>query len=299
MDLETFKKLSDFFPMVKNIYLSGWGEPLLNPHFFEMVKLAKKAGCNVGFTTNGALLDNKTIRDLVKDQVDLVSISLGGATQESHESKRVGSHFKKVNEKLALLNSIKIESRSEKPRILLLFMMFKENLNELANVVTLAADLKADGIVATNLDYVGHPSQDELRAFSCTNTIEESIVKIIEAQELAEKRNIYFKAFPLQMNPVQVCSEDPLNNLYISEKGDVSPCVYLNLPLDTIPRIFCNEKTKITPLTFGNIKENTLLKIWKDKEYVSFRENFDSRKMKANSAPLPESCKTCYKAYGI
>lgn len=299
MALETYRKIADDFPLAQNVYLSGWGEPLLNPHLKEMVRLAKKAGCTVGFTTNGALLDENMMRDLVKDQVDLVSVSIAGATMESHGSKRVGSDFKKITEKLARLHSVKVESGSEKPRVLILFMMLKDNLHELSSAVMLAADVEADGIVATNLDYVGHPVQDELKAFSSECTPADNRAKIWEAQELAEELGIHIDVFPVEMSPVQICSEDPLHNLYVSENGDVSPCVYLNLPLDQIPRMFCNMKTLVSPMIYGNIEENNILEIWENRDYVSFRDRFEKRKIDANLAPLPDPCKTCYKAYGI
>ena len=84
MTLETYGRIAENFSDVSNVYLSGWGEPLLNPHFPEMVRLAKEAGCTVGFTTNGARLDDETMGQIIDDRVDLVSLSLAGATAPTH-----------------------------------------------------------------------------------------------------------------------------------------------------------------------------------------------------------------------
>jgi MoaA/NifB/PqqE/SkfB family radical SAM enzyme len=269
MPLEMYLRVAESFPSVRNVYLSGWGEPLLNPYFGEMLEIAKEAGCSVGFTTNGAELDVDIMKTLVNLQVDLVSLSIAGSTVGSHESKRVGSDFQEITEKLTLFDSIKAKTGSDNPRVILLFMMFKDNLDELPGAVELAARVGAGGIVATNLDYVGHPVQDELKAFSCEDTPVAQSAVVREAMEIAEELGVYFNAFPLKMEQVKICSEDPLNNIYVSERGEVSPCVYLNPPLSRIPRIFCGRKTAIPALSYGNIKEKSLLDIWESEDYAA------------------------------
>ena len=57
LPLTTFAKLLPALARARLVYLQGWGEPLLHPDFFNMVALAKQAGCRVGTTTNGMLLD--------------------------------------------------------------------------------------------------------------------------------------------------------------------------------------------------------------------------------------------------
>jgi len=117
--------------------------------------------------------------------------------------------------------------------------------------------------------------------------------------------------------------------LFISSNGTVSPCVYLNLSIDgMISRIFCGTEIKVPQLSFGNINSQDLIEIWDNREYKEFRKNyvrraevlakayknidFDlfgtmDRMKKAEKEvekglkvlPLPSSCRTCCKAYGI
>jgi MoaA/NifB/PqqE/SkfB family radical SAM enzyme len=298
MTLETYGRIAENFSDVRNVYLSGWGEPLLNPHFPDMVRLAKEAGCTVGFTTNGARLDDETMGQLIDDRVDLVSLSLAGATAFTHDSRRTGSRFDDVIGKLERLRELKKRRRSESPRVLLLFMMFKDNLGELPEAVRLAERVGAGGVVATNLDYVGHAAMDELRAFTCGEAPEGSGDEIDAAKNLAERLGVEFTAFPLALGRVRLCSEDPLNNLYVSEDGEVSPCVYLNPPMPEVPRIFCGEETVVPRTSFGNINERSLPEIWKSDDYSSFRSQL--KKLAEGESPLlPEECRTCYKAYGL
>lgn len=301
MSLKTYKNISKFFIEAQNIYLSGWGEPLNNIHFIEMVRLAKEAGCTVGFTTNCSLLNEDNMKNLVELETDLISISIAGGLAETHESKRTGSNLQEIFAKIEQLNAIKARNRAEKPHILFFFMMLKDNLKELSHLVEYAAKIRASGVVATNLDYIGAPVQDDFKAFSCEVPDNNFTQKILKADELAQKLDMNFKAFPLKMSNVQVCSEDPINNLYISEIGHVSPCVYLNLPMDKIPRLFCGKNATLNKISFGNVNEKSLNDIWKSGEYTLFRKQFETRLKKNDydSSSLPDVCKTCYKAYGI
>jgi len=298
MNLETYRRIAEHFYSVRNVYLSGWGEPLLNPHFREMIGLTKEAGCTVGFTTNGALLDDETIAQLVDDRVDLVSVSLAGGTATTHDSMRTGSSLLGVTEKLERLRDHKKQARSENPRVLLLYMMFKDNLRELPDAVRLAERVGAGVVVATNLDYVGHLAIDDLRVFTCGEASVGSREGVEEATDVAERLGVEFTAFPLEVGQARLCSEDPLNNLYVSQDGEVSPCVYLNPPTAEISRIFCGEEAVVSRTSFGNINERSLPEIWKGDDYTSFR--FRLKELaKGRSNRLPEECRTCYKAYGL
>jgi MoaA/NifB/PqqE/SkfB family radical SAM enzyme len=298
MTLETYERIAESFTDVSNVYLSGWGEPLLNPHFPEMVRLAKEAGCTAGFTTNGARLDDETIGLLIDDRIDLVSLSLAGATASTHDSKRTGSRLNELTEKLERIQELKKRGRTERPRVLLLYMMFKDNLGDLPKAVRLAERVGAGGVVATNLDYVGHPVMDELKAFTCGDAPEGFGDEIDDAMELAEGLGVEFTTFPLGLGRIRLCSEDPLNNLYVSEYGEVSPCVYLNPPMPEVPRIFCGKEAVVPRTSFGNIKERNLPAIWEGEDYSSFRSQLKEL-AEGKSSLLPDECRTCYKAYGL
>jgi MoaA/NifB/PqqE/SkfB family radical SAM enzyme len=302
MTMKTYERISKFFPHVENVYLSGWGEPLLNSHLLRMIRIAKTAGCSVGLTTNGALLSDVMSRKMIVLETDVVGVSLAGARAKAHESMRRGSSFERVTRNVRSLASLRGALRSGKPQILLLFMMTKKNLNELPLSVEFAAEVGADGVVATNLDYVADPVHEELRAFSCKKADEELVDFILKAQERARDSGILFAAFPLEMRLVPMCGEDPLNSLYISEDGYVSPCVYLAPPTKDIPRIFCGTKSTISRIGFGNINKQSLFDIWNNHKYVSFRKEYKKRlKIASCESPdhLPQVCVTCYKAYGI
>lgn len=317
MPFETFEKISQYFADTKLVYLSGWGEPLLNNKILEMVKLAKDRASSVGFTTNGMLLTKKMCRRLIELELDILSVSIAGATKKTHEAIRVGSNFRRLTTNINVLGNLKESLKSEKPKILLLLLMTKRNIGELPLAVGLAKELGADELVATNLTYAATSLHDEIKTFSCEKADESLMGKIKEAEQRSKGLNIVFRSYPLEMEEVLVCEEDPLNNVYISCDGYVSPCVYLNPPMKDIPRIFCGDSYTIRRTYFGNINQMDLFKTWEKEDYRSFREKFKRRStilegifefsinkldridewMKLNA--LPEVCKTCYKAYGI
>jgi MoaA/NifB/PqqE/SkfB family radical SAM enzyme len=72
MSKESFMKLLNNTPHLVGINLTGLGEPLLNPDFIDIVKIAKMRKLYVEFFTNGTLLNESIQRNLIKLRVDRV-----------------------------------------------------------------------------------------------------------------------------------------------------------------------------------------------------------------------------------
>lgn len=315
MPLETYKKTARYFSHAKFVYFTGWeGEPLLHKDIFTMIEIAKES-CSAGIVTNGVALTEETSRKLIELGLDFITVSMAGATKETHEKIRVGSDFEKICENVRMLLNFK----TTKPEVNLSFLMTKENIEELPSFIELAKDLGAKNVTAPNLSYVATPLHDEIKAFSCGTIHKNFLEKIKEAERTAKKYKIAFRAYPLSTEEVFICEENPLANIYISSDGYVSPCVYLNFPMESFPRIFCGRNYAVKRTCFGNIAGEDLFDIWNKEEYKEFRRGHVNRaKMlehisldfgdiqklrekieKLRQAPLPEVCKTCYKAYGI
>jgi MoaA/NifB/PqqE/SkfB family radical SAM enzyme len=92
MHINIFKKIIDdlqeFNSPVKTIRLYGFGEPLINPSFFNMVRYAKASNkvLNVDTTTNASLLDNELINELIDSNIDRVNISIEAVTTEKYRT---------------------------------------------------------------------------------------------------------------------------------------------------------------------------------------------------------------------
>ncbi|HEW89927.1 MAG TPA: radical SAM protein [Candidatus Bathyarchaeota archaeon] len=321
MDPGVVDKVVESAELANLIYLSGWGEPLLYPGLPELVKRIRTSGAETGFTTNGVLLDRRRAQELVEAGLDLMSISIAGATRETHGSVRVGSDLGQIIDNVKALVALKKRLRTDEPRIVVLYLMLKQNISELPAAVDLAHELGVDELVATNMTYAPTPAQDRMRVFSCGRPEGHGAryaAFVEEARARAGELGLKFRAYPLTMEEVAVCDEDPLHNVFITADGQVGPCVYLNMMLKgPIPRVFCGKALEVERVGFGSLGDGDLTDIWEGEDYVSFRQVFAERLLavqeplflgptapgeiyeRLKSCPLPSACRTCYKAYGL
>lgn len=91
MQLDTYRKvieqLAEFPQKLKMLSLTGQGEPLLNPHIAEMVKIAKKAGVaeRIEIITNASLLHKDLADALIAAGLDTLRISLQGLSADKYQ----------------------------------------------------------------------------------------------------------------------------------------------------------------------------------------------------------------------
>ena len=76
MSWNTFTRIAEYLPLAEAVDFTGGGEPTTNPRLVEMVRAAKEAGCAVGFSTNGTLLDRDLAEMLVALGQDWISFSV-------------------------------------------------------------------------------------------------------------------------------------------------------------------------------------------------------------------------------
>lgn len=315
MAFETFDRVAPDFGRATWVHLQGWGEPLLHRRIFDMVARAKAAGCRVGFTTNGTRLTEQAGARLLELGLDLLAVSIAGASAATHEAIRVGSDFAKLVENLRGFLRLRSEKGGTRPKVEVFFLMTTTNLAELPRAVELAAALGADELVATNLDYVITPQLDGLRAYGEGTPAHALGAALDEAGAAARRAGIAFRPYPLAFREMAVCDLNPMKILFISADGAVSPCVYTSLAgQNDIPRVFDNEAIKVPVVRFGNVNDRPLAEIWESAPYREFRAQFARRVIAASSfalgalatrtaaeedAPAPQACRTCPKLYGV
>ncbi len=108
MDFELYKRIIDgvceFDDKVRVIRLYKDGEPLLNPHFPDMVRYAKESGCceKVDTTTNGSLLTPELSLKIIEAGLDRINISVEGINAEQYEDfSRYKIDYEKFVENIA------------------------------------------------------------------------------------------------------------------------------------------------------------------------------------------------------
>lgn len=316
MSMDNFLKILPYLRYVKNVVLEGWGESLMHPNIVDIVKLVKKQGCEVGFVTSGYGLDEIKVVKLTEAGIDFIGFSFSGGTSDTHNSIRVNSDFESLLQTVQLLT----KKNPKKPKIHIVYLILKRNLHEMPAIVKIAKELNVKEVVFINITHITNKRQYEEKAFFYNDTMEpqkkliDQIVK--ETNRAAKKYNVKIYLPNFYASEVAVCSENPLENLYISVDGEVSPCVYLYPPLeDGFIRIFSGMEYTTDKLTFGNIFFEDIGTIWNRMPYVEFRKRFMERKKKLTELythlfeqrrPVeivfpepPESCKTCHKILGL
>jgi len=330
MSWEIFASLLPYVRRMELVHLQGWGEPLLHPHIWDMAAAIKERRGRVSMTTNAVLLDKAASHEICRIGVDLVAISVAGARAATNDSLRVGSHLDQICTNISYLCQLK-----PRPQVNLVMQMTKPNLEELPELVALAVRLGADEVIVPNLDYIPSAEVDAFKAFAFSPDLHQ-IELLDEAQRKGKELGIKVTMYPLRpRSDVLVCDADPLHNVVITICGEVTPCVYLSLPLrQNIPRLFWEKAESIPRFSFGRVTEG-LNQVLKNKTARSFREAFARRLQvdtldaiadkvpsllsprstlagfpkplaqttsltkSATLLPPPDPCHNCYKFYGL
>ena len=201
LPLDVFRKLGPAFAKTRHVHLQGWGEPFLHPDFFDMVAIAKAAGCRVGTTTNGMLLNRDRITGIIESGVDIIAFSLAG-TGETNDIIRKGTSLKKVLEAIRALEREKKERGTEKPEIHVAYMLFRSGMQELEALPELLEGLGASQVVVSTLDFV---PTDELRKEAVIpETVEEYreiCSRLDSLVEAGRKKGLGIHYHPIHLNP--------------------------------------------------------------------------------------------------
>jgi len=93
---------------VGKLFLSGFGEPLLDKRLPDFIAHARKQGIeNLSIVTNGYLLTSETAFSIIDAGLNEIIISMDGFTAETYESIRLGLKFDKVAENIRQLPKLK------------------------------------------------------------------------------------------------------------------------------------------------------------------------------------------------
>lgn len=157
LPFETFQRVMDALgEYLIHIDLCNWGEPLMNPDIFRMIKYAKKYGIHIKIDTNATLLDKDAAQKIVRSGLDKIILSIDGASDETYPVYRKGGEFNKVYENVKNLVKEKSSQSSPFPVIEWQFLVFKHNQNEMEEARRLAQEAGVDEINFTP-PYAGDP----------------------------------------------------------------------------------------------------------------------------------------------
>lgn len=317
MPIQTFARIQPHLSQAESVDLTGGGEPLKNPFLTDMILAAKQSGCEVGFSTNGVLLNSNLAERLVTIGLDWISFSVDAARPDTYDRIRQGARFDAVMENIAAVRDAKRRMHSVKPRMMMVFVMMTgqhENYHELVEYIDLAHTLGVETIIAKNLDVILKDGDDERRLFTHNGHPQSEVESVLnQAEKRAGELGITLRKYNLSPQEQVICEHDPIHNLYVNWEGYISPCISLSYAEN---RVFNSERVQVPCQRFGNILDNSLDEIWEKPAYREFRQAYESRLLArqrqiitaslSGSAtgtgglpPAPEGCQTCYYLYGI
>jgi MoaA/NifB/PqqE/SkfB family radical SAM enzyme len=282
MDMDTYGRLWPLMRRSGRVHLQGWGEPFLNPAFFDMAALARKAGCQVSTTTCGLRMDGQTAREVVEIGIDIVAFSLAGSDAASNAS-RLGVDFERVCEAVTTLQAVRRKRLGVHLEIHFAYLMLASNMEAVAGLPALMQRLGVHAAVISTLDYLPEPGL-EAEAFQPHEAEKIARAAAILAETAAEARRLGL-GFHFDLPSPEACGtscrENIRRSLYVASDGALSPCIYVNLPADA-----ADPKRRV----FGNVRETNPLEIWDSIDFRSFRE-----RLAGGDPDLP--CRGCPKRF--
>jgi len=121
------------FPKAFQVYIGCGAEPTTHRGFISLIRLAKQYKVpDIGMVTNGQLITEKQIKEIISLQIDEITISCHGLTQETYEYFMLNAKFERFISLLNDINKYKRELNSPKPEIRLNYTVNKSNLKELS-----------------------------------------------------------------------------------------------------------------------------------------------------------------------
>ena len=301
MDMETFEHLEPSFKNADLLYLQGWGEPLVHPRFWDMVRRVKSSGAKVGFTTNGILLSPENLSMLLQTNVDIMGISLAGTSRTTNERFRKGCDLEGIDRSLRELKRMKEARPDAGTRVHLAFMLLCSNRHELRELPGLAHEWGVSQIVVSNLSLVASREMEDESILVHPELWQEAIEALEAAKRDATEKGIEFHYYrPDVGEPCQVCKENVLRSCVVSYRGDVTPCVMANINAregSEAMYYFQNQGYPVEQCIFGNINELPLRDIWNSTKAREFRAGFEKRLTTEHPGMsyLPDMCGHWYK----
>lgn len=129
-------------PHAHRLSLSLGNEPLMSPHFVEILRIAAPYALpHFNFYTNGLLLTDAHIDAIVACGVTQVCVSIDGATRATYNAIRRDGDFDRLTRNVERLVQRRGAAGSATPRVRFDVVMMQRNVHELEDLVRLAARL--------------------------------------------------------------------------------------------------------------------------------------------------------------
>lgn len=268
------------------IALTG-GEPFLKKELFPLMKYLEQNEYiwRIGILTNGILIDER-IADRLKtfQKLYYIQISLDGAAEETNDFIRGKGSYEKAINSVNILREKGINTR-------LMFTVHKRNYQEVPALIDLAIKEKIDTLTIER--FVPEGKGAEIKDWFLTKEEVHKLFQYVSrrsdteyekgtALKILKYRTLWANIdperaktadVPLKIDLGAMCSIG-IDSLTILPDGTVLPCRRLPIPI-------------------GNLKKDSIFKIWYTSDLLWKIRNKNSLKGKCNGCDLIPRCSGC------
>lgn len=150
MSVELFSRIGgQLFKKTRMLFIGCGAEPLMSPDFSRYADIVSSYKIPfVSLVTNGQLLSNDIAESLIRNRFHEVIVSVDGARAKTYEKIRRGAKFSRLIENMQNLRDLKESMGADLPEIRFNFTGMKDNIDELPELIELAAELKVNTVRA-------------------------------------------------------------------------------------------------------------------------------------------------------
>jgi tungsten cofactor oxidoreducase radical SAM maturase len=289
MSVATFKRIIeslDELPMLERVIFTSFGEPLVNRNLIPMIEEVRKRGLAVTLGSNGVLLTENVVRELIRLEVDQLIVSIDGGKPETYEGVR-GTQLSLILENVKRFNQIKNEMGLVKPSLGIEFVAMQSNQDELRDLLELASDLNASRLVVSHvLPYTKEMDEEKLYGYGPREPLKTGSWPI--------KSDVWVRWGFLELPRMfwgaeRRCKFVQDKSIVVGWDGAVSPCYafshsYKYYAVDGVEK-------DVERFVLGNVNEESLADIWMNEEFTCFRS--DVRSFHFPSCPDCDLRETC------
>jgi len=268
------------------VILTG-GEPLLREDIYDIARYGTSRGLRMVIAPNGTLVDAEKARRLQACGIQRASISLDGATQESHDRFRrvegafegalrgIG-FFKQVGLEFQVNTTVTQRNASELPAILELAVRLGAVAHHIFLLVPTGRgkELGQEAIHAEEYERILHwfYEQGKKVPLQLKATCAPHYYRILRQQAQQEGKRVTPQSHGL--NAMTRGCLGGIGFCFVSYKGDVQPCGYLE--------VFS-----------GSVKEQSLQEIWETSAVFERLRSFSSYKGRCGRCEYIRVCGGC------
>lgn len=268
------------------IALTG-GEPFLKKELFPLMRYLeqKEYIWRIGILTNGTLIDEEIVDRLATFQkLYYVQISLDGASQETNDFIRGKGSYERAMNSLKVLREKGINTR-------LMFTVHKRNLQDVPSLIDLAIKEKVDTLTIER--FVPEGKGAEVKDWFLTKEEVHELFQYVSRRSDIE----YKKGTPLKILKYRTlwANIDPERARTANAPPEIDLGAMCSIGIDSLTILSDGTvfPCRRLPIPIGNLKNDSIFKIWYTSELLWRIRNKNNLKGKCDGCDLIPRCSGC------